>query len=307
MPNNFTDRAPVILAGATGNLGSRIAIALLDRGAAVRALVRSDSDPGAVEKLRRKGAMIAAVDFDSVPALTTACAGGTVVVSALAGLRDVIVDTQSRLLDAAIQAGVPRFIPSDYCIDFTKQPDGLNRNLDLRREFHLTLDVAPIAATSILNGAFTDMLTGQAPIVLKRFKRVLYWGSPDQMMDFTTIDDTAAFTASAALDSRTPRFLRIAGDRINARGLVGIAREITGERYRLFRAGGLRRLERMIRVIRALFPGKDELYPPWQGMQYLHNMSTGRARLDPLDNDRYPGLRWTTARDVLAGWLTRVR
>jgi hypothetical protein len=68
---------------------------------------------------------------------------------------------------------MPRFIPSDYCIDFTKLPPGTNRNLDLRREFHERLDRAPIAATSILNGRFADMLTGQAPIVLFKFKRVL--------------------------------------------------------------------------------------------------------------------------------------
>jgi len=41
------------------------------------------------------------------------------VVSALAGLRDVIVETQAALLDAAIKARVPRFIPSDFSIDFT--------------------------------------------------------------------------------------------------------------------------------------------------------------------------------------------
>lgn len=29
-------------------------------------------------------------------------------------------------------------------------------------------------------------------------------------------------------------------------------------------------------------------------------MSEGRAKLEPLDNDRYPNLRWTTGRDVLS-------
>jgi len=65
-----------------------------------------------------------------------------IAVSALAGLRDVIVEAQTVLLDAAIKAGVPRFIPSDDSIDFTKFPAGENRNLDLRREFHQRLDKA---------------------------------------------------------------------------------------------------------------------------------------------------------------------
>ena len=34
-------------------------------------------------------------------------------------------------------------------------------------------------------------------------------------------------------------------------------------------------------------------------MQYMRNMFDGRAKLEPLDNDRYPSIRWTTARDVL--------
>ena len=304
MANATKDKPLVILAGATGNLGGRIAESLVGRGATVRALVRTDSDPEAVKALRKKGVAIEVVDFESVPKLAEACAGGMCVVSALAGLRDVIVETQTRLLDAAVIAEVPRFIPSDYSIDFTKQPDGLNRNLDLRREFHLRLDRAPIKATSIFNGAFTDMLTGQAPIAIQRFKRVLYWGSADQVMDFTTIDDTAAFTAAAALDPATPRFLSIAGDQITARDLVGIARDVTGEKYKLFRAGGLGRLERIIKVMRKLFPAPNELYPPWQGMQYLHNMSSGRARLDRLDNGRYRGMQWTTARTILEKWLS---
>jgi hypothetical protein len=32
----------------------------------------------------------------------------------------------------------------------------------------------------------------------------------------------------------------------------------------------------------------------------MRNMFDGRAKLEPLDNGRYPGIRWTTARDVLS-------
>ena len=72
-------------------------------------------------------------------------------VSALAGLKDVIVEAQTVLLDAATKAGVPRFIPSDYSIDFTKFPPGENRNLDLRRDFHQRLEKTSIRATTIFN------------------------------------------------------------------------------------------------------------------------------------------------------------
>jgi uncharacterized protein YbjT (DUF2867 family) len=294
------NEAITLLAGATGNLGGRIASALLERGANVRAIVRRNSAADRVEALRQRGATIAEVDFNNVSELTAACSGASCVVSALSGLREVIVETQTLLLNAAVKAGVPRFIPSDYSIDFTKLPPGTNRNLDLRREFHERLDSAPIAATSILNGMFADLLTGQAPVVLFKLKRVVYWENADQLLDFTTMDNAAEFTAAAALDASTPRFLRIAGHQISARGLVEVAREVTGETFRLMRAGSLKRLGALIKFTRAAFFMSRALYPPWQGMQYMHNMFSGRVKLEPLDNDRYPGIKWTTVREVLA-------
>ncbi len=88
--------------------------------------------------------------------------------------------------DAAVQAGVPRFISSDYSADFTKTKPGDNRNLDLRRAFMARADQAPIKVTSILNGAFMDMLGAEMPIIQPRIHRVLYWGNAEPPLDFTT-------------------------------------------------------------------------------------------------------------------------
>ncbi len=290
----------IVVAGATGNLGRRVVKALLERGARVRALVRPGALQEKVQALERLGAEVDIVDFSQPSQVALVCKDTSCVVSALQGLQNVVVETQKVLLEAAIQAGVPRFIPSDYSIDFTKFPPGENRNLDLRRDFHRILDKASISATTIFNGAFADMLTGEMPLILFRLKRILYWGDADQRMDFTSIDDTAAFTASAALDRSTPRFLRIAGDQLSARELTALATEVTGREFRLFRAGSLRMLETLIKVARAVAPGSKELYPAWQGMQYMRNMFDGRAKLNPLDDDRYPDIRWTTARDILS-------
>ena len=292
--------ATVVVAGATGNLGGHIARALRERGVSVRALVRRGTTDDKLERLRNRGVTIVSVDFRNASQVAPAFSGASCVVSALAGLREVIVEIQTLLLDAAVKAGVPRFIPSDYSIDFTKLPAGENRNLDLRREFHQRIDKTSIRATTIFNGAFADMLTGQMPLILFKRKRVLYWGDADQRMDFTTIDDTAAFTASAALDPTTPRFLRIAGDQLSARELAAVVGEVTGREFSLFRVAGLGMLGTLIKIARAVAPGKKELYPAWQGMQYMRNMFDGRAKLQRLDNDRYPNVRWATVRDVLS-------
>jgi nucleoside-diphosphate-sugar epimerase len=294
------DQPIIVLAGATGDLGRRIAARLRERGAAVRALVRGASGTDRLGALRAAGVETVEVHFDRPADLARACEGATCVVSALSGLEEVIVGAQTGLLEAATSAGVPRFIPSDFSIDFAPLPPGSNRNLDLRRRFGERLDRAPIRATSVLCGMFTDLLTGPAPVILFPIRRVLFWGDADQSLDFTTMADTADYTAAAAVDDSTPRYLRIAGDRQSARGLARAATEATGTEFRLLRAGGLGRLRTLIRITRLLVPGRQDVFPPWQGMQYLHDMFTGLPLLYPLDNDRYPGLSWTSVREVVA-------
>ena len=299
------DRATIAVAGASGRLGRLVVASLVERGANVRAIVRPATSPENIGQLRRLGAAIAFADYARASELVEACTGADCVVSALAGLREVIVDAQTLLLDAAVKAKVARFIPSDYCIDYTKLTPGNNRNLDVRREFSERLNNARISATSVLSGMFADLLTGQAPVVLFEKKRIFFWGNPDQLMDFTTMRNTAEFTAEAALDPVTPRFLRVAGDQISARGLMVVASELTGTQFKLLRPGGLGAFSFIIKVMRTLMPAKNDLYPPWQGMQYLRDMLSGEAKLTPLDNQRYSEIKWATVQEVLAEYMVR--
>jgi uncharacterized protein YbjT (DUF2867 family) len=293
----------ILLAGATGNLGAQIAKALIARNAHVRAIVRPSSDATKIAALQQLGVEVIQLEMSNSAALQQACTGIDCVVSALSGLRPVIIDAQKLLLDAAVAAKVPRFIPSDFSLDFTKTQGGRNRNLDLRREFHLYLDQQPIQATTIFNGAFADMLTGEMPLILFKRKRILYWGSADQQMDMTTVADTAAYTAAAALDPTTPRYLRIAGIQVTARTLAGIMREVTGHEHRLFRPGGAGLLSAIIGIARTLAPGKNELYPAWQGMQYMRDMVEGHAQMTHTDNARYADLRWTSVAEIVEPFL----
>ena len=290
----------IALAGATGDLGGRIARALVARGANVRALVRPDLPERDVARLRQAGATPVAADPDDIVAMAEAVAGASCVVSALNGVRAVMIGRQGVLLDAAVRAGVPRFIPSDFAADFTKTRLGHNRNYDLRREFMARVDAAPIQATSILNGAFMDMLGAEMPIIRTGIHRVLYWRDADQILDFTTKDDTAAYTAAAALDDTAPRILRIAGDSVSVRDLAATMSSLSGKRYRPLWAGSLASLGVMIRVAKLIAPQPDAPFPPWQGMQYMRDQFSGRARLNTIDNDRYCGLAWTSVTDHLA-------
>ncbi len=291
---------PIIaIAGASGDLGFRIARELVNRGAVVRALVRPNLPPNELVRLKKLGVTFTEADPANRDALASACAGAACVVSALNGLRDVIIDRQSVLLDAAVQAGVPRFISSDYSEDFTRTKTGGNRNLDLRREFMTIADMRPIAVTSILNGAFMDMLGAEMPIIQRGIRRVLYWRSAAQPLDFTTKDNVAAYTAEAALDPHTPRILRIAGDSVSANEIAAAMTAITRQKFRPLWAGNIATLSLMIAFAKRISPPSGAVFPAWQGMQYMRDMFSGDGKLTPIENDRYPSLEWISVRDHL--------
>jgi len=292
----------ILVAGGTGDLGNRIIKALLKRNANVIAIVRHTSDSPKVEELEKIGVKVIKVDMSSIAELTAACKGVTRVVSALAGLRETIVEVHSMLLDAAVAAGVFSFIPSDYSSDFNQIAEGENRNFDLRKEFHKKLDVAPIAATSIMNGAFADVLFYNTPFFNLKDNSVGYWGDDaDFKVDFTTKDDTVSFTAAVAFDDTAPEILRIASFQISPNELVAMVNIIKSTAFKLMPMGTLEVLSAHNKKERAANPqGENELYPKWQGSQYMHSMFTAQNNL--LDNNRYPGLTWSSAEAILSSF-----
>jgi len=289
----------VLVIGATGNLGGKIIEALLDKGANVKAIVRNETNKSKIIGLEKKGVKVFRADMNNKSEISKYCIGSDCVVSALAGLNETIVETQKVILDAAVEANVNKFIPSDYSIDFTNLVEGQNRNLDLRRTFHQYLDKAPIKATTIFNGAFMDLLTTDMPLILFKQKRILCWGQPNQILEFTTIQNTAEFTAEAAMDDDAPRYLRIAGDRMSCSDFVNLLTELTGDKYKLFRPGGINLFNAIIKMTRFFAPSKNELYPAWQGMQYMRDMMEGRIVFQKYYNERYSNLRWTSVREFL--------
>lgn len=289
----------ILVAGATGNLGGRIIGQLIDRGAVVRAIVRSSSDALTVGELRKIGVDVVEAELTDLEQLTQACQGVSCVVSAVQGLHEVIIDAQSRLLQAAVAAGVARFIPSDFCSDFIPLPVGENRNFDLRQDFKKIIDQAPIQATSIFNGAFAEVLGYNIPLLNRKDKTVGYWGDADWAIDFTTMDNTAAFTAAAAMDVSTPRLLTIADFQVSPAQLVILTGEVLGEPYRLVNRGSLEALSAYNKTQRAAQPeGEQQQYPAWQQSQYLHSMLS--VQFDHVDNARYGDITWRSAADLLA-------
>ena len=296
-----TSSSRVLVIGGTGKLGQKIVRELVGTG---RAQVRVAHRPGAnsdvLEALRATEAELVAAELADPASLARACQGVDVIVSALQGMRDVIVDGQTSWLRAAEQAGVARMIPSDYSLDFFKTDDGQNRNLDFRRELNRVLDQSRVRGTSLLCGAFMDLLAYGAMGPDHKTGVFRVWGDVEQPWDFTLTDDLAKYVALVALDPEAPRVVRVAGDTKSPRELGAIFEELRGLSVKLEPLGSLELLGQTIDKLRAEDPAETNPFPLWQRLQYARDVQSGRGQLSPLDNGRYPSVRPVSIRECLS-------
>ncbi|RYP93259.1 hypothetical protein DL770_000634 [Monosporascus sp. CRB-9-2] len=99
----------VVVAGGSGNLGKAVVKELLKAGYKVTVFAREDSTSTFPSEVP-----VRKVDYGSVESLKPALKGQDAVVSTLA---TIAVGSQNPLIDAAVEAGVKRFIPSEFGIN----------------------------------------------------------------------------------------------------------------------------------------------------------------------------------------------
>lgn len=109
----------ILVVGATGLLGTEICRLVTQRGNPLRALVRGTSNPDRVAHLKSIGAEQVRGDLKDRPSLDAACRGVSAVISTASStmsrqdgdsIESVDRQGQLSLIDAAIAAGVKRFI-----------------------------------------------------------------------------------------------------------------------------------------------------------------------------------------------------
>jgi uncharacterized protein YbjT (DUF2867 family) len=295
-----SDTQTVLLAGSTGMLGGRIAHHLLDRPAtAVRLLVRSGgpTDPAKKEALRsleERGAVVVDGDVTEPASLDAATEGVDVVVSALQGGPDTIVDGQVALARAAQRNGARRILPSDFAADLFAAPPGQHPFFDWRRAADEAIAETGLEHVHVLNGAFLDGFA--ASLVDHAARTVTFWGTGDELIEATTVDDTARYTARVALDRSVPSGkFGVVGTRISAALVADAAERLTGHRYTRTSLGTVDELRTRISDARAREDGLET----WIGDVYWLFMVTGVTAVRDPQNGRYPDITPEPFDDVL--------
>lgn len=292
----------VLLAGATGNLGARVARHLVaDDDVDLRLLVRPSvfTDAAKTEQLgglTDAGADIAEGALNDDEALAAATTGVDVVISCLQGGRDVIVDGQLALARAAAGSGVRRFIPSDFALDLWHAPEGAPM-FQMRREVDAEIDTLGLEVLHVLNGAFMDMMVDPdtAGVVDLDHGIGSYYGDGTDEFDVTLVEDVARFTAALAVDRSAGSGIHaISGSRTSFGAIIAEVEEVTGRTLERNHRGDAADLRKAITAASS----------PWAVMGQWYNLSMIETPpFEEVDNDRYPSAAPTSLGDYLRAAL----
>ncbi|KAK4495174.1 hypothetical protein PRZ48_013501 [Zasmidium cellare] len=180
----------VAVAGATGNLGPAIVKALVDAGFQVIALSRSGKTEGLPSRVKT-----VKVDYDSKDSITKALKENNI---------DAFVsnvpnhDSQPALIDAAIAAGVKRFLPSDFGSNVSG--NALTAKLPvfagkLLTHEYLKRKESEIEWTIIANGVFLDWGLEKGFLINKHGGPTQLFDDPNNKFSATTLADVGKAVA----------------------------------------------------------------------------------------------------------------
>jgi len=224
----------ILVAGATGYLGTEICRLLRDRGAQVRALVRPTSSPEKVDRLRSLGVGLVTGDLKDPRSLDRACKGVDTVISTASttisrqpddSIRRVDRDGQLALVDAAVANGVQRYVFVSFSgnLDLTCELQSAKRTVEQAvRESGMTYTILrPSFFIEVwLSPAFGfDVEQGTARI----------FGTGDQRMSWISLSDVAR-VAVECIDHPPARnaVFELGGEAVSPNDLVREVERRTG-------------------------------------------------------------------------------
>lgn len=139
-----------------------------------------------------------AFDSDALDRFVETC---DVVICCYLGDDKLMVDGQKALIDSCERGNVPRYFASDWALDYTKLEFGQLFVKDPMKHVKAYLEAKKVKGVHILIGGFME------PVFSPHFNffdakttTIRFWGEGDEVVEGTTYDNAAEFTAAVALD-----------------------------------------------------------------------------------------------------------
>ena len=224
----------IALVGAAGNIGPAILKALLDDGYEVTILSRegSTSTDSLASHPRQK---ITKVNFEDVNSITSALEGIEGVVSNVASH---VLLSQKKIIDAAVTAGVKRFLPSDFGSDLSVEANKsvpLNMpKIEIHHYLAEKLKTHPeFSYTVVCNGPFFDWCLKLGLFGNLKTHDMTLWDGGETKVSTTTLASVGKAVAGVFknLEATKNKEIRVADTTITQKQVIEVVKEIDGKEW----------------------------------------------------------------------------
>ncbi|EXJ95695.1 hypothetical protein A1O1_00818 [Capronia coronata CBS 617.96] len=286
------------IAGISGKFARLLANALLTYPEArIRGLCRSPSKvPASVSSSPQVQVVQGdAFDADALHAFVKGC---DVVVCCYLGDDRVMIDGQELLINVCEEEGVPRYVASDWALDYTKLQLGELFPKDPMIHVKAHLDAKKnIKGVHILTGGFLEVLFSPVFGVWDPQNTTFrYWGTGNEVWEGTTYKNSAEYTAAVCLDSAAVGVLRFLGACSTTHEIAATYEKVYGIKPKTECLGSLEELYEQMHRLRKNEP--ENVYS-YMFKFYTYYLLSGRVSVGPnLDNDKYPQVKVVTFEDL---------
>ncbi|KAF3392677.1 hypothetical protein F1880_008627 [Penicillium rolfsii] len=277
----------IAIAGVTGKFSQCIIKALQQsRDVLIRGYCRSPQKlPRAI--LDSDQIEIIEGSFDDRESINRFVRGADVVICCYFGSPEVMVEGQKYLIDACEEEGVPRYIPSDFAVDYTKIPDGVLFPKESAKIIMDYLKSKRVQGAHILTGGLTETFWSEFfGIWHPENCSMSAWGSGEEVWELTTYQTAAAYTAAVALDKSAIGVFRFRGDRKSYKEIQQIFGSVYGRQLRLDYLGSI---DELYKNVQEAYNRDSQDVMGWAPNCFTYWCTNGQAYLgDNTDNDKYP-------------------
>lgn len=287
----------VAIAGGTTGIGSNVVREILATKKH-RVVVLSRSERPALEE---KGVSVSLVDYSSAQSLETALQGVHTVISCIWSYGPDFGTSQLALLKAAEDAGVKRFVPSDWGTDHYGSVNAYAAKTTVWN----AVKASGLEYTRFINGIWMNLwglgtprneaeaLSGYAgpPFLIDMKKRTaLIPGDGSQKVVFTSMRDVGKFVAASLDLQHWDPDSRIVGDEKSYAEVVDLAESITGASFEKIYYP-----ESQIKTVLAGNPDPEQLF----FHQFMQLIVDGGLGFKANVNSKFPDIKPVSVEEYL--------
>ncbi|KAK6531189.1 hypothetical protein TWF281_008014 [Arthrobotrys megalospora] len=287
------------IAGITGKFARVLVASLLTYPEVkIRGYCRDPSKVSANLSSNPNISLIKGDGFDT-SAIATFVSGCDVVVCCYLGDDKLMVDGQKLLIDACAENGVPRYVASDWSLDYTKLEFGQLFPKDPMKHIKAYLDAQnKVKGVHILVGAFMDPFFSPAFGIWDPATTTFrYWGTGDEIWEGTTYENAAEYTAAVCVDKDAHGILKLVGGSSTFHQIAESFEKAYGVKANLESLGSQEDLYSKMHELRKTQP---ENFFSYLFLFFQYYMVNGQTVIGPqYDNEKYPQVKPVTWEDFM--------